>query len=148
MKKAQISLDLMLTVIVAILLAQVFGTFTQELISSERSTGVKAQEENIGNTLIELINQSKMLDENRDSNFSVRFKIPYIFDPEKRGGQDCNITIKRTNPTKIIISYASGGMNTVTIEKDLNFNFRNTTDLNYLCGRTVDANRDSWGERI
>jgi len=146
MKKGQISLDLMLTVIVAILLAQVFTTFTEELVNSERSTGIKAQEENMANTLLELINQSKMLDENRDSNFNVKYIIPFIFDPYARGGQDCNITIKRTNPPSIRISYLTNDLNEVFVEKDLNFNFRYSSDLNYNCGQAIDANRDHWGE--
>ncbi len=147
MKKGQISLDLMLTVIVAILLASVFGTFTAELISSERATGIKAQEQNIANDLIELINQAKMFDENGDSNFHVNYKAPFIFEPNKRGGQDCNITIKRTQPPYIQISYYTNDLNAVLVQKDINFYFENTTDANFGCGQMIILDKEILGEK-
>lgn len=146
MKKAQISLDLMFTVIVVILLAQVFASFTQELSQSERKTGIRAQEQNIGKDLIELMNQTKILDENGDSNFNINYRIPFIIDPQKRGKQDCNVIIHRDKPTYIKISYEATDLNKVEVKKDLNFNFKNTEDLNYLCGQVIDANKDTWGE--
>ncbi|PIN99058.1 MAG: hypothetical protein COT90_01440 [Candidatus Diapherotrites archaeon CG10_big_fil_rev_8_21_14_0_10_31_34] len=148
MKKGQISLDLMFTVIVVILLAQVFATFTQELSQSERTTGIRAQEQNILNDLTELINQTKIFDENRDSNFNINYRIPFIIDPQKRGKQDCNITLHRSNSpnTYMKISYKSIGLNEVAVKKDINFNFLFKTDLNYICGQMIDANRDNWGE--
>ena len=149
MEKGQISLDLMFTVIVVILLAQVFTTFTQELSQSERITGIRAQEQNIANDLTELINQIKIFDENGDSNFSINYRIPFIIDPQKRGKQDCNITIHRdSSPTTYIkISYETTDLNEVAVKKEINFNFLNKADLNYLCGQVIDANRDAWGEK-
>lgn len=148
MKKGQISLDLMFTVIVVILLAQVFATFTQELSQSERTTGIRAQEQNISNDLLELINQIKIFDENGDSNFSVNYRIPFIIDPQKRGKQDCNITLHRSNSpnTYIKISYKTTDLNEVTVKKDINFNFLFKSDLNYICGQAINANRNDWGE--
>lgn len=144
-KKGQISLDLMLTVIAAILLGSVFMTFTDELTLSERTTGIRAQEENIANDLIELINQTKMFDET-DSNYIINYKIPFIFDSDKRGGQDCNITINRTKPSFIKISHYSTDLNEIAVQKDINFNFAETTILKYVCGRTINLNKEILGE--
>ncbi len=149
MQKGQISLDLMFTVIVVILLAQVFTSFSQELMQSERTTGIRAQEQNIANDLIELMNQTKMFDENQDSNFNVNYRIPFIIDPQKRGKQDCNVIIHRNlNPkTYIKISYQTNDLNEVTVQKDINFNFLDTSELNYLCGEVIQADKQTWGEK-
>jgi len=148
MKKGQISLDLMFTVIVVILLAQVFTTFSNQLSETERATGIRAQEQNIGNDLLELVNQIKVFDEYGDSNFNINYRIPFIIDPQKRGKQDCNITLHRDSDpaTYIKISYKTTNLNEVSVIKDINFNFRIKDDLNYLCGQVIDANKDTWGE--
>ncbi len=145
MKKGQISLDLMLTVIAAILLGNVFMTFTGELTLSERTTGIRAQQENIANDLLELINQAKVFDET-DSNYSINYKVPFIFDSDKRGGQDCNITLNRSTTPFIRISHYSTDLNEVAVQKDINFNFTATTSLNYFCGMTIDLNKEILGE--
>ena len=145
-KKGQISLDLMLTVIVVLLLGTAFLTFRDEFIASERTTGIRAQETNIANDLLALINQAKMLDENQDSNFFVNYKVPFLFEPNKRGGQDCNIMIKRTNPTFIEISYYTEDLNAVIVIRDINFNFIKTADLNFVCGQTMVFDKENLGE--
>jgi len=147
MKKGQLSLDLMLTIIVALLLVQVFITFTEQLTDTERSNGIRAQEENIGNDLLELINQTKMFDEYGKSDFNITYKAPYLYDPDKRGGQDCNITITKTSSPDINISYVANNLEMITVIKDLNFNFVNTTKLYYKCGQTIILTREELGEK-
>jgi hypothetical protein len=148
MKKGQISIDLMLTVIVAILLSQVFSTFTSELIKSERTTAIKAQEENIANDLVELIHQAKMLDELGDSNFAIYYKPSMILDPEKRGGQDCNIFVLRTTP-EIEISYEANDLNTISVERELNAQYKNwVTPLEYNCKQGILLTQEEIGEKI
>jgi len=146
-QKGQISLDLMLTIIAAILLGSVFTTYTSQLIESERTTGIKAQEENIANDLLELINQSKMFDEAGETQFTIRYKIPYLLDPDKRGGQDCSLMLKRDTKPYILVTYRTVDLDQVAVKKDLNFNFLNASDVNYVCGQTIDLTRTIIGEK-
>ncbi len=146
-QKGQISLDLMLTIIAAILLSSVFAAYSDELIKSERTTGIRAQEENIANDLLELINQSKMFDEDGETNFSVKYKIPYLLDPDKRGGQDCNLMLERGENPYILITYETiDDLNQVSVKKDINFNFVNPSNVKYICGETIDLTEIILGE--
>jgi len=112
-KRGQISLDLMLTLLAVLMFVQLFQAFSGEFTVSQRTMSIRNQETEIATNIRALVANTSGFN---DGNITVSFKVPFIFDPEKSGGQDCKIEFIGQTPPVVRVSYT---MSDLIPQKDI-----------------------------
>ncbi len=133
--KAQISLDLMLTIAVALVAVGSAAALGQNILEMQSDASVKAQLESIGTGLAEIISVSAVLGDADDA--KAEYEIPALHVPGEKNPQTCSISLAGTNLT---LSYEladleTGASRTITVSKKVIDPGMNITMGN--CGETM-----------
>jgi|GEM_PF-2410394 len=103
MKKGQISIDLTLTIIVAVLIIMAFSGVTTQIRDNQKEINLKNQLENESIEIANLINKTQIFN---NANFRIEKEIKWLNFGEKKG--PATITI---DENKITISETISGKN-------------------------------------
>jgi len=116
--KAQISLDLMLAITVALIVIGTIGIVSNEATEQQKIAGIREQLDSIGTELSSVISTSMIF--NDASQATVEFDVPEILVLGKMKPQPCKIQIAGK---KIILSYElfnleTGIPETISVSKE------------------------------
>lgn len=137
---AQISLDLMLAITVALIVVGTIGLVASEAMAMQAESGVRDQLDLIGNGLMTVISVSRIL--NDSTSARVEYDIPKLLVPGEINPQPCNIAIDTANET-ITLQYElydikTGNPKTVEVLKEFAYPEGMTIEtLGPKCGETL-----------
>jgi len=135
-KKAQISLDLMITIIAAMVFFNLVYFYSDSFFQSSAFISVSYQEHQIASDLRQVVTLSKILN---TGDYNVSVPAPKIMDPSHPLSRDCNIDFRVVGDTYYIdVKYLSDDANRVETTMDLNYLPDSLYNTQFICGGQID----------
>ncbi len=103
--RGQVSLDFILTIVVALVVLGSIAAVGSTIIETQKSSTIRQQLDSIGNTLAAIISTSSALSDGA-AGTSISYTIPKIAVPGEEKLQPCDVSIDRGNGI-ITLGYAA-----------------------------------------
>lgn len=134
-KKAQLSLDLMITIIAAMVFFNLVYFYSDSFSQSSAFISVSYQEHQIASDLRQVVTLSKILNK---GDYNVSIPTPKIMDPSHPLSRDCNIDFRVGDTYYIDVNYLSEDANRVETTMDLNYLPATLYNTRFICGGQID----------
>jgi hypothetical protein len=137
-KTGQVSIDVIFSLIFAMLLIQQIGILTNSFTSSGSAISVAAQEKTIAVSIATIIESAQALNDSAAKSISINFPVPKIIDPDSNEGKDLRPCYIAINSSDITVSYPDA-LATDKIETKISFVKPTGLQIpaNIRCGETL-----------